>query len=132
MAEERLDFLTLEGRKGGIIFRFHNPKVLGDSLIHDPFVKAALEKKAISGTQILSGEDLLKEGETLAQRATLRLISTLKAKPAKKVEETSGMVLKSAYLIIEFNGEVLGVLTGGVLLNRNYEIVDRIKNLEFD
>ena len=41
------------------------------------------------------------------------------------------MVLKSAYPVIDFNGEVLGVLTGGVLLNCNYEIVDRIKNIVF-
>jgi two-component system NtrC family sensor kinase len=131
MVEEGLDFLILLDRRGTVIFRFHNPKVSGDSLIHDPFVKVALGKKAISGTQILSREELLKEGETLAQKATLRLVPTPKAKPIEKVEETSGMVLKSAHPVIDFNGEVLGVLTGGVLLNRNYEIVDRIKNIVF-
>jgi two-component system NtrC family sensor kinase len=131
MAEERLDFLTLVDRKGRVIFRFHNPKVSGDSLIHDPFIKAALEKRAISGTQIFSGEELLKEGETLAERAALRVIPTPKAKPVEKAEETSGMVLKSAYPVIDFNGDVLGALTGGVLVNRNYEIVDRIKNIVF-
>jgi len=131
MVEEGLDFLTLVDRKGTVIFRFHNPKVSGDSLIHDPFVKGALVKKAISGTQMLSREELLKEEESLAQKATLRLVPTPKAKPIDKVEETSGMVLKSAYPVIDFNGEVLGVLTGGVLLNRNYEIVDRIKNIVF-
>jgi two-component system NtrC family sensor kinase len=131
MAEERLDFLTLVDRKGRVIFRLHNPKVLGDPLIHDPFIQGALEKKAISGTQILSGEELLKEGETLVQRATLRLIPTPKAKPVEKVEETFGMILKSAHPVIDFNGEVLGVLAGGILLNRNYEIVDRIKNIVF-
>ena len=41
------------------------------------------------------------------------------------------MVLKSAYPVLDFNGEVLGVLTGGVLLSRNYEIVDRIKDIVF-
>jgi two-component system NtrC family sensor kinase len=79
----------------------------------------------------LSGEELLKEGETLVQRATLRLIPTPKAKPVEKVEETFGMILKSAHPVIDFNGEVLGVLAGGILLNRNYEIVDRIKNIVF-
>jgi two-component system NtrC family sensor kinase len=39
--------------------------------------------------------------------------------------------LRSAYPILDFNGKVIGVLTGGVLLNRNYEIVDRIKNIVF-
>ena len=131
MVEEGLDFLTLVDRRGTVIFRFHNPKVAGDSLIHDTFVKVALGKKTISGTQIVSREELLKEGEALAQKATLRLVPTPKAKPIEKAEETSGMVLKSAHPVIDFNGEVLGVLTGGVLLNRNYEIVDRIKNIVF-
>jgi two-component system, NtrC family, sensor kinase len=131
MTEEGLNFLTLVDRKGTVIFRFHNPKVSGDSLIHDPFVKGALEKKAISGTQVLSGDELVREGESLAQMAMIPSVPTPKERPTKKVEETSGMVLKSAYPVIDFNGEVLGVLTGGVLLNRNYEIVDRIKNIVF-
>jgi two-component system NtrC family sensor kinase len=131
MKEEGLDFLTLVDRKGMVIFRFHNPYLSGDSLIEDPFIKLALEKKTISGTQVLSGAELLKEGKALVRRATLQLIPTPKAKPTKKIEETSGMVLKAADPVIDFNGEVLGVLTGGVLLNRNYEIVDRIKNIVF-
>jgi two-component system, NtrC family, sensor kinase len=131
MTEEGLNFLTLVDRKGTVIFRFHNPKVSGDSLIHDLFVKGALEKKAISGTQVLSGDELVREGESLAQMAMIPSVPTPKERPTKKVEETSGMVLKSAYPVIDFNGEVLGVLTGGVLLNRNYEIVDRIKNIVF-
>ena len=131
MAEEGLDFLTLVDRKGVVLFRFHNPPVSGDSLLNDPFVKIALEKKGISGTQVLSGDELSKEGRNLAQRAIIQSIPVPREKPARKIEETSGMVLKSTYPILDFNGEVIGVLTGGVLLNRNYEIVDRIKNIVF-
>jgi len=131
MEEEGLHFLTLVDRKGTVIFRFHNPKASGDNLIDDLFIKVALGKKGISGTQILSGDELLREGENLAQMAIITSIPTPKERPTKKVEETSGMVLKSAHPVIDFNGEVLGVLTGGVLLNRNYEIVDRIKNIVF-
>jgi two-component system NtrC family sensor kinase len=131
MAEEGLDFLTLVDRKGMVIFRFHNPRLSGESLIHDPFIKTALEKKGISGTQVLSGDELLKEGEALAKKAIIPSIPAPKEKAVKRVEETSGMVLKSAHPITDFNGEVLGALTGGVLLNRNYEIVDRIKNIVF-
>ena len=131
MAEEGLHFLTLVDQKGTVIFRFHNPKASGDNLIDDPFIKVALGKKGISGTQVLSGDELLREGENLAQMAIITSIPTPKERPTKKVEETSGMVLKSAHPVIDFNGEVLGVLTGGVLLNRNYEIVDRIKNIVF-
>lgn len=131
MAEEGLDFLTLVDRKGTVVFRFHNPPASGDSLLHDPFINSALGKKEISGTQVLSGDELSKEGRALVQKAIIQSIPVPKEKPARKIEETSGMVLKSAHPIIDLNGEVLGVLTGGVLLNRNYEIVDRIKNIVF-
>jgi len=131
MSDEGLDFLTLVDREGAVLFRFHNPGASGDGLAQDPFIKAALGKKGVSGTQVISGDELFREGKALSQKATTPLIPTPKEKPSQKVEETSGMILKSAYPVLDFNGEVLGVLTGGVLLNRNYEIVDRIKNIVF-
>jgi len=131
MAEEGLDFLTLVDRNGVVVFRFHNPSVSGDRALDDPFIKTALGGKEISGTQILSGDELSKEGRDLAQKATIGPIPVAKGKPTPQTEETSGMVLKSASPVLDFNGKVLGVLTGGVLLNRNYEMVDRIKNIVF-
>lgn len=41
------------------------------------------------------------------------------------------MMLKSAYPIIDENNTLLGVLYGGILLNRNYEIVDRVKEIVY-
>lgn len=131
MAEEGLDFLTLVDRRGVVVYRFHNPTSSGDNLSHNPFIKRALEKKAVSGTEVLSREELLREGEVLANKAALKLIPTPKAKPTEKLEETSGLILRSAHPVLDFNGEVLGALSGGVLLTRNYELVDRIKNIVF-
>ncbi len=131
MAEEGLDFLTLVNRNGAVFFRFHNPSVSGDRLLHDPFIQIALQKKQVSGTQVLSGDELSKEGRSLTQKATIRAAPLPKEKATQKPEETSGMVLKAAYPMMDSNGQILGVLTGGVLLNQNYEIVDRIKNIVF-
>jgi two-component system NtrC family sensor kinase len=131
MSDEGLDFLTLVDRKGTVLFRFHNPGVSGDNLAQDPFITSALGRKGVSGTQVISGDELLREGKAFSEKATFALIPTPKEKPSQKAEETSGMTLKSAYPVLDFNGELLGVLTGGVLLNRNYEIVDRIKNIVF-
>jgi two-component system NtrC family sensor kinase len=131
MAEERLDILTLVDRNGVVVHRFHNPASSGDSLIHNPFIRGALGKKPVSGTEVLSREELLREGEELAKRAALKLIPTPKAKPTEKLEETSGLLIRSAHPILDFNGEVLGALSGGILLTRNYELVDRIKNIVF-
>ncbi len=131
MAEEGLDFLTLVDRNGVAVFRFHNPPSSGDSLLKDPFIRMALEKKEISGTQVLSGDELSKEGRSLARRAVIPSIPVPKEKPSRNMEETSGMVIKAAGPVFDFNGEVLGALTGGVLLSRNCEIVDQIKNIVF-
>jgi two-component system NtrC family sensor kinase len=131
MKEGGIDFLKVMDNKGVVLYRFHSPKVAGDNLGHDPFIKSALEKKGVSGTQILSREELLKESEVLAKKSLFQLIPTPKERPTEKMEETSGMVLKAAHPILDFNGEVLGVLAGGILLNRDYEIVDRIKNIVF-
>lgn len=131
MAEEGLDFMTLVDRKGKVFYRFHNPQNSGDSLLEDPFIKSVLEKKGISGTQVLTGYELSKEGENLARKAVIQSIPVPLEKPSLIVEETSGMVMKAAHPILDEHGEVLGALVGGVLLNRNYEIVDRIKNIVF-
>jgi two-component system NtrC family sensor kinase len=90
-----------------------------------------LEKKPVAGTQILSEEELSKEGKVFVEKASFRLVPTPRARPLEKMMETNGMVLKSAHPLFDFNGEVLGILTGGILLNRNYEIVDQIKNIVF-
>jgi len=74
MAEEGLDFLTLVDRQGTVVFRFHNPPASGDSLLHDPFINSALGKKEISGTQVLSGDELSKEGRALVQKAVIQSI----------------------------------------------------------
>jgi two-component system NtrC family sensor kinase len=131
IAEERLDLLTLVDRNGTVIFRFHNPSISGDHLGEDPFVRRSLEGKGISGTQIVSRQELLKDGAKIADRALFQLIPTPKEKPTEKVEESSGMVVKAAYPVLDFDGTLLGALVGGSLLNRNYEIVDRIKNVVF-
>ncbi|MGQ9637098.1 MAG: cache domain-containing protein [Thermodesulfobacteriota bacterium] len=131
MKEEKLDFLTLVDRNGIALLRVHHPEALGDSLLNDLFIQRALEKKSLSGTQIISGSELLKEGEALAKRADISLISTSRESKIQGVEENSVMVLKSAHPVFDFNGEVLGVITGGVLLNRNDEIVDEIKSVVF-
>ncbi len=131
MSEEGLDFMTIVDVKGIVVHRFHNPKSSGDSLIDDPFIKGALDKKGVSGTQVLPKNQWLKEGEELTRRATLKLIPTPKAKPSEELEGTFAMVLKSTHPILDFKGEVLGALSGGILLTRNYEIVDQIKNIVY-
>jgi len=126
-----LDILTLTDSRGRVIVRTRNPEVIGDDVSSDEIVSYAFQPNILAFAQIIPRHELLKEGEDLAQRAYMEFIPTPKAAPRPEDRETSGMMLKAAASVINENDELLGVLYGGILLNRNYEIVDRIKETVF-
>jgi len=131
--EESLDVLVLTDASGKVIVRSRNPSVGGDSLIADEFVTRTLSlKEALAGTSIVPKEELMKEGKDLADRAHIRLIPTPKAKPRAETEEASGMMIRAAAPVVDDDGKLLGVLHGGRLLNRNYGIVDKIKETVYE
>jgi two-component system NtrC family sensor kinase len=124
-----LDILTITDSTGRVVSRTTNPEVYEDNQAHDELVSLVLSAKTLfTSTQIVSQEELIKEGKELAIRARIPLIHTPKAKPRQEHEETSGMMLKSAAPIFDEDGALIGVLYGGNLLNRNFELVDEIKN----
>ncbi len=129
--EYSLDILTLVDRRGGVILRARAPEAAGDDQSHDPYVQRALQKQSIAGTQIIPREELLKEGSDLAARAYFEFIPTAMAAERPENHEENGMMLKAASPVTDDRGDVLGVLYGGVLFNRNYEIVDRVKDIVF-
>jgi len=129
---ESLDVLNLTDKSGVVLVRTRNPTVYGDSQADDELISRVLsEKKAVASTQIISEEELKKEGDELVERAHLRFIPTPKARPIAKEEETSGMLIKAAAPIFDHSNNLIGVLYGGKLLNHNFEIVDKIKNIVY-
>ena len=128
----QLDFLSLTDVQGRVIIRTSNPEKSGDYKSSSDIIPLALKGECRGATQILSRDELLKEGgPKLAEQAFIKIIPTPKAIPTSKEVETSGMVLKAAAPIRGKTGTIIGVLYGGRLLNRNYGIVDSIKNLVY-
>jgi len=124
-----LDILTITDRAGHVVFRTRNPEIHGDSQAEDELVsRALLEKRLFASTQIVPRSELIKEGEDLGDRTRIKLIPTPKARQRLENEETSGMVLKAAAPVFDDDGPLIGVLYGGNLINRNYELVDEIKD----
>ncbi|OGL42915.1 MAG: hypothetical protein A2W05_03455, partial [Candidatus Schekmanbacteria bacterium RBG_16_38_10] len=120
-------------KNGKVLFRTSNPDVYGDSKAEDDLVKSVLlNEEVIASTQIISREELEKEGQDLAEQAYIKFIPTLNEKPRPEKEETSGMVLKAAAPVMSYNNELLGVIYGGRLLNRDYEIVDKVKDTVYE
>ncbi len=126
---EGLDVLMLTDPQGKVLLRAGNPAARGDSQADNELIERALTRKAaVAATEIVPREELLKEGEALAQRAYLRLVDTLKAKPTLKTENTSGMMIAAATPIPGERGGLLGVLYGTRLLNRNFKLVDKVRD----
>lgn len=139
MRTERLDVLTLTDARGTVLWRARNPGERGDSQAHDPLVaKVIAEGRPIWGVQIIPREELLREDPALAERAYIRFVETPKARVRSEREQTSGMMLRAAAPVTDGEGRLIGVLYGGILLNRDCEvegpnrcIVDRVKAIVY-
>jgi two-component system NtrC family sensor kinase len=126
-----LDVLTLTDKKGVVLTRTRTPYQAGDFQGNDEMVRRALKKEIVAATEIVPQEELAKEGSELVRQVYMEFVPTPKAKERPETRETSGMMLKAAVPILDINNNILGVLYGGNLLTRNYEIVDKIKDIVF-
>ena len=129
-----IDILTLIDLNGKVLYRAHNPGSKGDNISDVPFVQKVLQNwEPVRGTVVLSSEKLEKEGQEISSRASIQIMSTPKARPSSKKIEDRGMFIAAAVPFVSLhNDEKLGILMGGYLLNRNKEIVDKIKEEVFE
>ena len=131
---ELFDVLDLTDPKGNVITRARNPGVFGDRLERETVEKAIIEKKAVSGAQLVPGELLEKEGEDFARQARIKWIDTPHAFPRNAPddgEEKTGMTIGAAAPLLDPEGNVIGVLYAEKLLNRSSRIVDKVKDLVY-
>ncbi len=126
-----LDVLTITDASGRVVLRVSRPELYGDDQSGDALVHRALRREVATGTELVPRPELIKEGDAYAERAYLRFIPTPMAAPRPEDHEEDGMLLKSAAPVIDESGRMLGVLYGGILLNQNYDIVDRVKDIVF-
>ena len=123
-----LDMLTVTDHDGYVLYRVANPQFRGDNLSQDPVVRACLQKKApVSSTELMNFEALTRENPELGRRATINIIKTPRAADIDQKQLSVGMVMRSACPILDENKNVIGVLVGGILLNNDNSIVDKVK-----
>lgn len=129
---EGLDMLTVADADGVVFHRTRNPSRSGDSLADDELVHRALgHRTPVSDIAVLPQDQLAKESPGLTAQAYMAITPTPMASPSEKVRETAGMMFRAAAPVLSPDGRLQGVLYGGVLVNRNYEIVDRIRKIVF-
>jgi two-component system NtrC family sensor kinase len=125
---EGLDVLTVTDADGTVRARAGNPRNIGDSQADDEVVAAVLaSSRPVAATALMSAAELGLESPFLPDQAYFELVDTPHARERADTEESAGMLLEAAAPILDGGGVLIGVLYGGVLLNRNFAIVDKIK-----
>ncbi len=131
-ANEGLDILTFTDSNGVVVFRTNNPGEKGDDLSHQTLISRVLgTEAAAAGTVIISSEELTNESPLLAEQAHFVFIDTPMAIPRPETEETDGMMLMAAVPVFGDYGDLIGIVYAGILVNRNYGIVDEVKQTVF-
>ena len=126
---EKVDIFTVTDSNGFVVARARNPALYGDYVGDNDLIRLALKDETVSSTEIITREELLKEDESLAEQAYMKFTPTQKAKPRPENESTSGMAFMAASPIHDDEGNVVGVLYVADMINRDYTLVDRIKNV---
>jgi two-component system, NtrC family, sensor kinase len=101
-----------------------HPLDLGEN----PIVMMSLgEGQPAEGTIIVPARDLAAFDPALAERASFSLVPTPAAVPTDDRVRSEGMVVAVAVPVRDADGEVVGALYGGSLLNRHFDTVDTIR-----
>lgn len=130
---EGLDMLTLTDETGKVILRTSFTNHSGDDQSDNALVKAVMEQQIpISSTLIFSGDELTQESPLLASQAKFLFIETPLARERGETGETSGMMLLAGAPIFDETHKLIGILYGGTLLNRNFGIVDKVKETVYE
>jgi two-component system NtrC family sensor kinase len=129
--QSELDFMGVVTKTGGTLCRIGPNSIPKGNSPPNPIANLVLQKQiGIFGTVVLPNEFLFSENPELAERSRIKLLPTKRATPRPESEELFGMVLAGAVPITD-SGHFLGVLYGGILLNRGQEIVDRVRDTVF-
>lgn len=125
-----LDFLFLLGPDGRILASppSHALPAAGPHAARSrwPVVDAALAGEGSTAIDVFDADHLAAIDPRLAERARLALVPTPNAAPDPRNEETRGLLIHSATPVHNEARRPLAVLEGGVLLNGNSELVDRL------
>jgi two-component system NtrC family sensor kinase len=118
--EEGMDILNVLTSGGTVILRTRAPYNDGDSLIDDPMVRQVIQtRQSNSGYVILELERMDIEGTGLFERCMA------------VGGEPRGMLAGAAVPVMD-DGELLGIIQMGALLNGASEKVDRIRDAVFE
>lgn len=92
---------------------------------------SAKNGQARTEADVFSAAQLQLLDPQLAEQARTSIIPTTNAAPDQRVIEDRGLVIHSAAPVHDSSGKLIGVLAGGVLLNKNLAFIDRLNEIVY-
>jgi two-component system NtrC family sensor kinase len=126
-----LDYLLLLDRDGHAIASSTAGPLPKPARDNWPAVSAAVAGSTRSTVEVFSPDALAAIDPALRKRAYLPLVATPAAAPDARSLEERGLMVHAAAPVFDERGLLIGVLEGGVLLNGNLGIVDRINAIVY-
>jgi two-component system NtrC family sensor kinase len=128
----RLSFLTVTDRYGNPLYRLDSNDLSGRLGAENALVSAALAGETVSGIEVLSADATLRENPQLRPQLTVAVQATPHAQQHTVAFENRGIFLTAAVPLRDQQGEIIGALWGGQLLNQEGRIVEQIVQVLFD
>jgi len=126
-ADNEIDLLQIVDSGGSVVLTARG-EATGRKADNSPLVRATLkEGRAASGLRLVPLEELAVESPELARRAHLEIKETPWAKDIPEGPLREAMIIETTSPIIREPGRIVGAVRSGVLLNRDYALVDQIR-----
>ena len=114
--QHHMDILNIVSADGTVLLRTRPPFERGDDISDNPFIRhVLLNGKSIEGTIVLSRSALVREGESLLERAV------------DATGEPTGMFTGTAVPVMR-GGKLIGIISSGTLVNGNNDLIDTIRD----
>jgi two-component system NtrC family sensor kinase len=126
---EDLDLLMLTDVRGQLLLPLRNRgKRIAVPGLAAMVNQALRQRKEVSAAVVFPQADLAEESPELAERARIDVVSTPHTTMREGSDAPQGLVAAAAIPVMSDDGEILGVLCAGQLLNRRIAVVDRIRS----
>jgi two-component system NtrC family sensor kinase len=126
---EDLDFLVLADLHGRALFPARiKGRQIAASGVSALIASAIQQRKGAASTILLSGEELAALSPEMAERARIPVVATPHSPSAGASSLSDGLVAADATPVLSEDGELVGVLCAGQLLNRRNSVADRIRS----
>jgi two-component system NtrC family sensor kinase len=103
-----------------------------EDTVKSEIVRKAFSGVSVGGIRIVERDELSRMGGEFIARNEINVRSTLKSRPTTATVLDRAMVIGYAMPVFDEHGTVASVMYGGKILNRNFALVDKIRDLVFE